>query len=120
VVEDDRDIRESITEVLEDEGYRVTSAQDGECALEYLKSPKPHPHLILLDLMMPRMNGFQFREEQLKDPKTASIPVAVFTADGNAQFKADKLNAAGYVRKPLDINTLLDLISRVLSSTHHP
>jgi len=110
VVEDDSDIRESVVEVLEDEGYRVLAAADGRQALLVLEGLPAPPALILLDLMMPIMNGFQFREEQLKIPALAGVPVVVVTADVNAKNKADQLRAAAFVQKPLKIQTLLDII----------
>ena len=114
VVEDDRDIRESLTEVLEDEGYSVAEAEDGVQALEYLKTAGKTTDLILLDLMMPNMNGFEFREAQLEDPRHATIPVAVLTADASVRYKAATLKADAYVRKPLKIDALVNLVGRVL------
>jgi CheY-like chemotaxis protein len=114
VVEDDRDIRESVVEVLEDEGYVVSAASDGREGLLLLRRATPKPDLILLDLMMPIMNGFQFREEQRKDPELAAIPVVVITADVNARAKAESLGAAGFVQKPVKIQPLLDIIEQHL------
>jgi CheY-like chemotaxis protein len=114
VVEDDRDIRESVVEVLEDEGYLVSAASDGREGLLLLRRATPKPDLILLDLMMPIMNGFQFREEQRKDPELAAIPVVVITADVNARAKAESLGAAGFVQKPVKIQPLLDIIEQHL------
>ncbi len=118
VVEDDRDIRESVVEVLEDEGYTVWAAADGQEALERLSGNHPRPHIILLDLMMPVMNGFQFREEQLRRADLAAIPVLIVTADANARAKAESLRAAGFVQKPLKIQPLLDMIERLTAG--HP
>ncbi len=114
VVEDDRDIRDSVVEILEDEGYGVSAAGDGLQALELLAAGAQKPDLILLDLMMPRMNGFQFREAQLQHVEHAAIPVAVLTADGNAMEKARTLKADGFLRKPLRIEPLLDVVQRLL------
>ena len=114
VVEDDRDIRESVVEVLEDEGYVVSAASDGREGLLLLRRATPKPDLILLDLMMPIMNGFQFREEQRKDPELSAIPVVVITADVNARAKAESLGAAGFVQKPVKIQPLLDIIEQHL------
>jgi CheY-like chemotaxis protein len=114
VVEDDRDIRESVIEVLEDEGYVVSAASDGQQALALLRSGAARPHLVLLDLMMPVMNGFQFRDEQRKDPALAHIPVVVITADVNARAKAEGLGAAGFIQKPVKIQPLLDVIEQHL------
>jgi DNA-binding response OmpR family regulator len=115
VVEDDRDIRESVVEVLQDAGYTVSAAADGRQALDLLAAASPRPDLILLDLMMPVMNGFQFRQEQLKCEELAAIPVLVVTADANARIKAESLNVAGFVQKPLKIQPLLDRIDKLLS-----
>lgn len=115
VVEDDPDIRDAIVEILQDEGYDVSAAADGRQALDLLASPTPLPDIILLDLMMPVMNGFQFREEQLKKPELARLPVLIVTADANALAKAEALQAAGFIKKPLQIETLLDTIEKLLS-----
>lgn len=120
VVEDDRDIRESVVEILEDEGHRVTSAGDGREALDLLQSSSPPPDLILLDLMMPVMSGYQFREEQLKLPAFAAIPVLIVTADVNARAKVESLKAAGFVQKPLKIQPLLDLVKQLVSARAVP
>ena len=117
VVEDDPDIRESVVEILEDEGHTVTSAGDGREALDLLQSAKPAPDLILLDLMMPVMSGYQFREEQLKLPAFASIPVLIVTADVNARVKVESLQAAGFVQKPLKIQPLLDLVNQLVAAS---
>jgi CheY-like chemotaxis protein len=114
IVEDDRDIRESVAEILVDEGYSVSAAADGREALDLLRGAGRRPDIILLDLMMPVMNGFQFREEQLKEPALAAIPVLIVTADANARSKAETLNAAGFVQKPLKIQPLLDLLETLL------
>ena len=114
IIEDDRDIRESLAEVLEDEGFHVISQPDGARGLDYLRGAQELPALILLDLMMPNMNGFQFREAQLKSAELAQIPVAILSADGDPQERAGDLNAAGYVKKPLKIKALLDLVSGIL------
>lgn len=114
VVEDDRDIRDSVVEILEDEGYTVSDASDGTEALERLASGSEKPDLILLDLMMPGMNGFQFREEQLKSDVYASIPVVIVTADSNAQEKVAPLWASAFLRKPIKIQPLLNAIKQTL------
>lgn len=120
LVEDDRDIRESVTEVLEDEGYVVTAAADGREALLLLQSASPPPGLILLDLMMPVMSGYQFREEQLKLPAYAAIPVLIVTADVNARGKVESLKAAGFMQKPVKIQPLLNLVEQLLAAPAAP
>lgn len=117
VVEDDPDIRESVVEILEDEGHRVTSAGDGREALDLLQGASPAPDLILLDLMMPVMSGYQFREEQLKLPAFAGIPVLIVTADVNARAKVESLQAAGFVQKPLKIQPLIDLVNQLVTAS---
>src|SRR5688572_11919046 len=94
VVEDDRDVRESIVEVLEEEGFAVTAAANGAEAIEQLRQSTALPGLILLDLMMPQMDGLQFRDAQRQVKDWASIPVILMTADGRVDDKADQLDAA--------------------------
>ena len=79
IVEDDSDLREALSEVLRDEGYSVESAADGREALDRLRRDL-RPSLILLDLTMPVMNGWQFRAEQRRDPALSEIPVVVLSA----------------------------------------
>ena len=111
VVEDDADILHAVVQVLEDEGYAVRAAENGRVALATLREPGARlPCVILLDLMMPVMDGWAFRAEQLRDPALASIPVIVLTADGNAAEKAALMNGAGALRKPVELLTLLDAI----------
>lgn len=117
VVEDDRDIRDSVVEILEDEGYAVSDAGGGQEALERLASGPVKPDLILLDLMMPGMNGYQFREEQLKREEYRQIPVVVITADATAQDRVGPLQAAAFLRKPIKIQPLLNTIKQTLERT---
>jgi CheY-like chemotaxis protein len=109
VVDDDQDIRDSLREVLEDEGYQVACVANGREALDYLKTASPRPCVILLDLMMPVMDGWQFRREQKQDPAIADIPLVVITATGKRQVLID---AADLVMKPLDLNRLFETIER--------
>ncbi len=110
VVDDDVDIRESIQEVLEDEGYRVQVAANGLQALKVLDTDKL-PGIILLDLMMPGMNGYEFISAQQKDPRLSGIPVAVLTADGGFKDKREDVMVAHYLRKPIQLNALLELVA---------
>src|SRR5687767_5128531 len=93
IVDDDADVRESIREALDDEGYRVATAANGKAAVRLLRDDNLRPDLILLDIMMPEMDGWAFRAEQRKDPKIASIPVIVFTAYGTPRDIARQLEA---------------------------
>jgi CheY-like chemotaxis protein len=109
VVDDDSDIRESLREVLQDEGYDVRCVGNGQEALDHLKAASPRPCVILLDLMMPVMDGWQFRKEQKLDPDIADIPLVVITASGKQPVVVD---AAELVMKPLDLNRLFEAIER--------
>jgi two-component system CheB/CheR fusion protein len=122
VVEDDPDIRETVVGVLKDAGYSAAEAEDGLHALEYLNGSHESPDLILLDLKMPNMNGFQFRKAQLKDPRHSVIPVALVSADAHLADKAAELRADGFAPKPLNIAALLALVERVLTrpQINHP
>jgi CheY-like chemotaxis protein len=115
VVEDDADILRALVQVLEDEGLAVRAAENGRAALAALRAPdaKP-PCVILLDLMMPVMDGWAFRAEQLRDPTLAGIPVIVLTADGNAVGNANLMNGASALRKPVELLTLLAAIQPFL------
>jgi len=107
VVDDDRDIRDVLTDALEAEGYRVITAPDGQEALDWLRASTVRPCVILLDLMMPRMDGLQFRTEQLNEPLLAAVPVIVLSADPSVIATAKSLNFAGSLRKPVPLEALL-------------
>ena len=111
VVEDDPDQRDAVTLALEGEGYRVVHAATGLEALDLLHGGT-RPCLILLDLMMPEMDGVQFRGEQLKSDELARIPVVVLSAFGQAT-RAKYLRVAEYLRKPVELDQLLAVVERV-------
>jgi CheY-like chemotaxis protein len=116
VVEDDADILRAIVQVLEDEGYAVRAAENGNAALAALRGPEARlPCVILLDLMMPVMDGWAFRAEQLRDPILARIPVIVLTADGSAAAETGAMEVAGALRKPVELLTLLATIQPFLA-----
>jgi CheY-like chemotaxis protein len=110
IVEDDPDIAETIAETLIERGYRAETARNGAAALERLRVP-PRPSLILLDLSMPVMNGWQFRQKQLAESELASIPVVVLTADAAAPGRAD-LGPIDWLLKPVGLSNLLDTVER--------
>ncbi len=112
IVEDDPDVAQSVAEVLEVSGYCTAIAANGREALDHLQT-NSHPDLILLDMMMPVMDGWEFRKEQRKLPALDSIPVVVVTADGDARGKAAAIQAAGHVRKPVTIDSLLNEVERI-------
>lgn len=125
VVDDDDDLRECMHDVLADRGYEVTSVRDGEHALEHLHLAQGTlPSVILLDLMMPNMNGFEFRARQIAEPRFASIPVIICTADPKAAAEAAKgvgaAHALGdviWLKKPFPLDTLLDVLVQAVGTT---
>jgi two-component system cell cycle sensor histidine kinase/response regulator CckA len=112
VVEDDHAICDVLHDVLEDEGYVVLTAPNGREALDALRTAAA-PDLIILDLRMPVMDGWQFRALQKSDLALAGIPVIAVSADGSPQAAA--IDAAAYLRKPLSTESLLDAVSRILA-----
>ncbi len=111
IVEDDADVAGAMADVLEAEGYVVAIAANGHEALQQLESDD-RPDLILLDMMMPLMDGWTFRAEQETRLPIASIPVVLVTADGHARSKASSLKANGYLNKPVTVDRLLDEVAR--------
>jgi CheY-like chemotaxis protein len=111
IVEDDFDIRDTLAQILEEEGYHVAGASNGQEALELLQGGNA-PCLILLDLMMPIMNGWQFRAEQLKDPRFSAIPVVVISADAAVHEKVGSLGAVAVMKKPIQLERLLELVGQ--------
>src|SRR5262245_39673297 len=114
IIEDDDDVRAAFTELFQLQGYVVVGAADGLEALRRLRDGA-RPGLILLDLMMPNMDGAQFREAQLKDPGLAPIPVIVVSADASVAAKAAAVGATVWFRKPVDVSALFDAVSRLLA-----
>jgi two-component system, chemotaxis family, chemotaxis protein CheY len=114
VVEDDPDLRDTLTEVLEAAGYSVANARDGLEALSELRTTARRPDLILLDLQMPNMDGIQFRTAQMQAADIADIPVAILTADTRGGEQAASLKSAAFLRKPLKLPQLLSMIPEVI------
>jgi DNA-binding response OmpR family regulator len=114
VVEDDPDILAMMVTALGDEGYRVATAQDGEEALASAR--RDRPDLIVLDLMLPRMNGLQFRAEQRRDAELSSIPVICLSGASHAATVALELGTGDCLAKPVDFDRLLALITKLLAS----
>jgi two-component system response regulator MprA len=116
LIEDDPDIRESILEVLRTGGFGADSASTSREAIEKLSKAQPKPYLILLDLRLPGEDGFQFREEQMQHGDLADIPVVLLSADMQLKEKQDQLGAIDYLKKPVDIDELLDTVRRNCSA----
>lgn len=108
IVEDDVDTREMLGRFLELEGYRVESAANGKVALERLDAGAP-VCVILLDLMMPVMDGWQFRREQVQHAALADIPVIVVSAAGRDRIQ--QIDANAYLSKPVDLDELLERVT---------
>jgi CheY-like chemotaxis protein len=109
IVEDDGDTRDAMRSLLEFDGYPVFTAGDGTEALEWLRSGF-RPGIILLDLMMPGMDGFEFVNEQRQDPQLSSIPVIVYSGHYDAESNAARLGVKAYFRKPIYIDAFLTLV----------
>lgn len=113
IIDDDSDILESLTLVLESIGYRITTATDGLQGLEKLKDKDDLPDLILLDLMMPGMNGWEFREAQLKNQDLAKIPVVLLSGVAMLGKEAASLQIADYLPKTAGIKKICAIIDRL-------
>lgn len=111
VIDDDFSIRRLLNFVLEDEGYIVDSAVEGEAALERIR--QQHPDLILLDMKMPGMDGWEFvrRYRELYDHQA---PIMVFTAAQSAAERGAEVQAEDYIAKPFDLNDLIDRVTSIL------
>ena len=108
LIDDDHDFVESTKTILESKPYEVIVAYEGDEGLR--KAREEGPDLILLDIIMPVKDGFEFRKEQMQDPGVASIPVIVMTADGNIESKTEKIGGSGFLRKPFDLDEAIATI----------
>ena len=113
VVEDDVDTRDMLGRFLELEGFQVEVAANGRQALDRLSSGMQPPCVILLDLMMPVMDGWQFRRQQVLDQSLAAIPVIVVSAAGRDRISGIDANA--YLSKPVDLDQLLEQVTQYCS-----
>ncbi len=116
LVEDDIDINNAIESILCEEGYNVSCTFNGQEALRFLQSAPVKPALIFLDMMMPVMNGYEFRQAQLKIPELAKIPTIVLSANGK-QEEIRNLGVRDSLNKPLDLETLIDTVKLNISNT---
>jgi two-component system chemotaxis response regulator CheY len=111
IVDDDADIREALIDILTDHGYRVEAVRNGREALEHLRLGA-RPRLILLDAMMPVMDGLTFRREQLTDPQLRELPVLMISASSHSKLDAEGLGFVGVMSKPINLEQLLEVIER--------
>jgi CheY-like chemotaxis protein len=109
IVEDDPGVQESIAELLREEGFAVEVASDGAAALQLVRAGA-RPSLILLDLMMPGMDGSTFRAQQLADPQLAEVPVIVISARPDVQQQAQRLGAIDFLAKPMSFEALIHAV----------
>ncbi len=114
IVEDSDDMAMLLESFLMLKDFLVKRAANGKEALEYLKTTDTLPHVIILDIMMPIMDGFEFREQQKLDPKIANIPVIVMSADAHATENQQRMSVQHYLEKPFDMPNLLKVINQIL------
>src|SRR5437588_5740150 len=112
IVEDDADLRDALIDDLADSGNEVIEARDGAEALEQMR--QHHPDIVVFDLLMPNMDGWQFRLAQRGDPELARTPVVAMSASGTAAAKA--VDADLYLAKPFHAGTLAKAIDDVLTA----
>ncbi len=115
VVDDELDFVDAVKTRLEAMGYSIIAAHDGqECVA---KARKELPSLILLDIVMPKSNGFEALSRLKTDYLTANIPVIVITAKSDSEYILDagKLGAADYIMKPVSMHTLLDYVRKYVA-----
>ena len=111
VVEDDNSIRELLVELLQSEGYEVAAAVNGLEGIKYLQT-NGNPDLILIDLMMPIMDGYTFRTEQMKNTEWSKVPVVVMSAEANAKEKMKNFGITAFLSKPVELDTILKTVER--------
>jgi len=111
IVDDDDDLRDALTDIMTAQGYEVAAFADARVALAALEDGVT-PFVILLDLMMPGMSGWEFRAAQLENPTLALIPVVVVTAAGNLSDGAGTLSSVEVLYKPFALEILLPTVAR--------
>ncbi len=112
IIEDEDDIRDTIADILSNAGIRVVTASHGREAMEWLGQARVKPRLILLDLMMPVMDGWTFRAKQLASPDLAPIPVVILSAATDLNRRAAEMNVDEVLAKPIDLPRLMQTIER--------
>ncbi|KYF88047.1 hypothetical protein BE20_24030 [Sorangium cellulosum] len=111
LVDDDSGFRSVVAELLQAFGYEVVCAENGSVALDLLRRGL-RPSIILLDLMMPEMNGWEFLALKRQEPALANIPVAILSGVDALEAKAATLDACALLKKPLELDTLLAVVAR--------
>jgi CheY-like chemotaxis protein len=118
IVDDDVDLLEAVSLILERRGYRVLTATNGEQALEQLRDG-PRPSLILIDLMMPGMDGWSLRQKLLDNPAQADIPTVVLSGDHAVLRNSPPPRCTKTLQKPVDLATLLDVVKQSCALTEN-
>ena len=112
LVDDDDGARESLTELLQETGYSVLPAENGSAAWQLLEKVQGKCDIIVLDLMMPTMNGWDFRRKQRGDPRFADIPVLLMSSGAHIASVSAELEAADYMSKPVEIADLREKLRK--------
>jgi CheY-like chemotaxis protein len=115
VVDDDEDIRDVVSLILQGCGYQTVGAFDGQDALDKLRGSAGAPAVILLDLMMPRLSGFEFATAIRTRPELQRVPIVLLSGDTRSRETAASLRAAACLAKPVDLNDLLTTVRRFVS-----
>ncbi len=111
IVEDDDDLRDSILELLQLRGFNVVAAADGQQALDELRAGLT-PCLIILDLMLPVVSGWEFRNQQLSDPRLSEIPTVIVSGINNLEIESRRLQATAFVSKPINFDLLFKTVEQ--------
>jgi len=113
ITEDEPNIAESLTFILNREGYEVSTAPDGEAALQRLRSDPPD--LMILDIMLPRLNGFEVLKQMKADPALNALPVVILTAKGQAHDRrmAEEIGASAFITKPFSNRDIIEQVGRL-------
>ena len=109
IIDDDDDIVDTVRMILQRQGWEVASAPEGAAALEQLRGGL-RPELILLDLMMPGLNGWQFTELLRADPALGNPPIVVLSGAGDVAAKAASVGAVAHLRKPFELSELVEVV----------
>jgi CheY-like chemotaxis protein len=115
VVDDDADCREAIADALYDEGYTVMMAREGRAALELLQAHEQPPDLMLLDIMMPELDGYELLSELSKSARLALIPTVLFSASDRPRMSWP--NVRGFLHKPVRLEKLIDVVSNCMAES---
>ncbi len=115
IIEDSKEIQNLIGDLYFDKGYKLERASNGIEALEKLRNITELPSLILLDIGMPLMDGFQFRAEQEKDSVLTEIPVVILTGDLEAEAQSIRMGAHGHIKKPFSARNLYTTVDKYCS-----